>query len=300
MANHLEIIFTGILYLLGPNDAGNVKVIVPAIPAATAPHGHIIPSHTAYLKVLASNVKSGSFPPDIVVTRSGVAENIYFLGDIGGDEKRGQDVVSVSSSAKDVPAGLSICKEDPCADSNRLSYTKHIAQRRVVCPECPKLAAAYRTSKDSHVVSATMMLDRGYLAAGKPANKGDAWPEWEFRPAGHGGNEHHTAPKMTLSERVSVDMKSDGTFSFTLQGDETRAIHLTAGNVTVEIGNTPAEDLILPPHHRETVDHHFAMFYQMLDAPRPVHPPVPHRVIPDPKKKLTIRDNCPPFADDDL
>jgi hypothetical protein len=294
--NTLEIIFTGIVYLLGTADGngGRVVAVLPAVTAPVAPYGAIIPAHTAYIKVEKSYLVDPKPTPTFKYTTPAEPNKEYWVFALGIRPEPAGDAITIRPSNPQ-PDKLTICRIDPC-DHNRLRYDRLVAHREEICPKCGPIEEAFRDSPLAELVAARMVIEHGYLAAAKRA-VGD-WDTWLIKPA-HG----FPIPKkqQQLTEQVSLDLASDDPFSIVVTALDDAAnvrydIRLAA-TAKVEIGNTPAGDIVLPPHsHQEPIDHHFGLFYTMLQSPVPTYPPVP--ISPEPHDTLGPRDNCPPLADE--
>ena len=295
MSHTLEILFTGIVYLLGSEQAGRVQAILPAVPAPTAPFGVIVPEHTAYLKVKASSlVDADTVPARMRFKKGGKAKGeemiVYLLG-----KHATVDRISIKPTTA-TPEKLVICKKDECDVKKRLRYDEYVAHREEICPTCAGIDAAYTTSDLSSLVAARVQIDRGHLAAA--ANEHGEWSEWEFKPAQGAGE---ATRKQQLTEQVALDLKADSPFSIVIahkeDGQDIELELKLKSGASVEIGNMPLEQIALTEHaHHEAVDHHFGLFYTMLKRPVPASPPVPHR--PTPPRVLGPSDNCPPLADE--
>jgi hypothetical protein len=293
--NTLEIIFTGIVYLLGTADStgGTVQAILPAVVAPIAPYGEIIPEHVAYIKVKASDLSSPPAEPPTFKYKQFPANEEYFIYVLGTKPDSAGDAISITPSAF-LPDVLTICKADPCLN-NRLSYNNFVAHREEICPKCGPIDPSFMKSPISDLVAARMEIKHGYLAAAKRLDN-NSWPKWHIKPA-HGPALPIKAQQ--LSERVSLDVSANGPISIVvapLDNTSTPRYELKlVNNASIEIGNTPVADIVLPSRtHDEPVDHHFGLFYTMLQS-APANPPVPTKPA---HATLGPRDNCPPLADE--
>jgi len=292
--NTLEIIFTGIVYLLGTADStgGTVQAILPAVAAPISPYGEVIPEHTAYIQVKESELVNPKAAPTFKYKPFGKNED-YWVYVLGIRPESAGDAISIKPAVV-VPDLLTICKADPCPN-DRLRYDKVVAHREEICPKCGPIDEAFVKSPLVDVVAARMEIKHGYLAAAKRFGGGD-WPKWHIKPP-HGP----AVPikEQQLSERVTLDLSANDPFSIVVAALDDPAnvrfeIHL-ASKASVEIGNTPVADIVLPPRaHDEAVDHHFGLFYTMLQS-APANPPVPTKPA---HATLGPRDNCPPLADE--
>lgn len=297
--NTLEIIFTGIVYLLGtadPAGGGHVQAILPAVTAPVAPYGEVIPEHTAYIKVKESELVAPK-PTPTFKYKLGPSNDEYWVFALGILPQSAGDAITIKPAVVQ-PDKLTICKADPCLN-DRLRYDTVVAHREEICPKCGPIDDAFTKSPLAALVAARMDITHGYLAAAKRTGGGN-WHTWHIKPAKGPGI---PIKEQELTDKVSLDLTAATPFSIvvTALDDPNNVrydIRLTA-TAKVEIGNTPVTDIVLPPRpHGELVDHHFGLFYTMLQSVTPSNPPVPTWPPHMPHATLGPRDNCPPLADE--
>jgi hypothetical protein len=307
--NHLEVIFTGIVYLLGTADhtGGKVTAILPAISAPSAPFGQLIPGHVAYIKVRKGHVDPTSSPtPTFRYTEVANRKFEYLVFILG--RTASVDTITITPASDD-PAKLVICKARDCLN-NRLPYNEVVAHREVICPKCLPIEPTFVTTELSDLVAARMVIESGYLASAKPPGPPGPpereWTTWHIKPP-----KGVAVPitKQKLSEKVSLDLTATGAFKLVVTAlDATgKPIPIFSADLikdasqnddpSIEIGNMSlAEVLDIGMQHDEPVDHHFGLFYTMLQQPLPAAPPVPTK--PPHPATLGPTDNCPPMADE--
>jgi hypothetical protein len=311
----IQIIITGIVFLLGPGTSKRVTVIVPNAPLASAPFGHTIPDHYAYIKVRTGDVENfwtqiGIRRPDFVYKeRMDSPETALFHLD--GDQ------ISFNGPA---PSDLDICVKDVTNVANedcgtgfgdtfdgdkKRTYTA-IPDIADVCPTCGVINPLFTTSTGPALVAARMTIDRGKLAS----THLDAQGMWTFKPGVLArGDVQPPYHSQKLADQAVLQLDATNPVTITILplvgdlvpvgkkiGDKTVSLVLKAG-AQIEIGNMMPND-ILPmklQHDLEAVDAHFGLYYKMLQYPVPLDPPLPHR---DPAPILApggTRQNCEPL-----
>lgn len=299
----IEIIFTGIVYLLGTSSttSGSLDVIIPNVSMAASPAGHPISEHTAYLKIEKSHIvnfmESLAIRPPNFVYKTG--------GDLQGPTPReyavyvlqGQDISITATNMS--PNPLTICRQ--ACGTNRQSYD-YVAHRELICPTCGKLDPIFKMQTHELVAARVLNIGQGVLSAREPVG-GDTWI---FEPTimkyQNQGYKHQK-----VAQRVALDIHATEAFKVTITpwahppDPPAPALSLTlTQTATIEIGNMPLADVLyLPAHGIEAVDQHFGFFYSMLAQPVPRDPPVPHReMFPVLPPTGGPRQNCPPLADE--
>jgi hypothetical protein len=288
----IEVLFTGIVYLLG-SDSSTVNVVLPnASLSASAPFGHAISDHFAYIKIARKYIDDASYQtalgiraPDFLV-QSPIGEPfvVYVLD--------GEQIDLAAMNMTPLPT--KICSVPPCG-TDRVIYA-NVAHRELICPGCGKLDQVYLSSKEPTFVSGRMAITAGRLSAIKPDTA-----EWVFQPAVSRFS-NATYKHQAVAEKVALDVSADSAFTLALtrfDATTTIALLLQTG-ASVEIGNLPLADLVgLMLPCEESVDHHFGLYYAMLQRPVPHDPPIPHRVnLPTCPPTGGPRQNCPPLADE--
>jgi hypothetical protein len=328
--NQLEIIFTGIVYLLGtssPQAPGKVEVILPNFSSAAAPFGHVIPEHYAYLKVDIAQLDDYASleverPPDIVYKRDGTEWAVFLLDG---------ETISINTTGTEVPTPLELCRASCGSPFRMLSHATHaapgksaaatkmtlssysqVAHKDEICRDCAKPVLASDPvepllefddrflSKVSPLVAARLTLTTGKLSSLVMPT-----PLWKFLPtsARYSTGRYQTVNARPLADAAVLQSTSTGAYSLVLTKPQRTPVSITfTSDATAEIGNMPLDDVLglTTRVAAETVDHHFALYYLMFKAPRPVDPPVPHMEMSTwPVYKAGgPRHNCPPLADE--
>jgi len=288
--NAIEIVITGVVYLLGAGKTKPVDVIIPHVGAPTAPYGYVLPEHYAYVKVRTDDVTDFStatiprFPDFVYRKEQGTTE--FALYALHGD------TIAVTGTNL-LPYPLDICNKDVCTTTGY----DFIPHQNDVCPDCGALSNRYLMSKpEPGLVAARMMLDHGTLTS---ANL-DADGEWSFEPFRFKFDKvkYH---KQKIADQAVLKLDADGAVTLTVTPFDknplrTLTLDLKPG-AKVEIGNLMLDD-ILPtrhPHSPEAVDIHFALFYTMLSGSVPADPPIPHRSPFPAANPGGPRSNCVPL-----
>lgn len=301
-----EIVFTGIVYLLGPTKTdANLKVIIPAVTEPSAPFGEVIPHHYAYVKVKKSDVATFTTPlrsPDFVYRASMLPEDTTTNPEFVVFGLKG-DTLSLNGADQ---APLTPChKASDCPGKDLYDQIPH---RKAVCPDCSGLDQVFLTSNDPRLVSARMIIDRGTLSA----THIDPGSEWSFEPMRvkvnlanypHFFIDDQAVVALTTSSKISLVITP---FSGTFAGQPVATLVLKDG-ARVEIGNLMPDDVLpnMIHHGHDSVDPHFGLYYTMLTRPfnttdhgSASDPRVPHRRIFFDEHIGGPQQNCVPFADE--
>jgi hypothetical protein len=288
--NAIEIVLTGVVYLLGQGKGRPVQVVIPHVDAPAAPYGYVLPEHYAYVKVRTADVDNFStatnprFPDFVYRAEQGTTE--FALYALHGD------TIAVNGTNL-LPDPLDICNKDVCP---KTGYDL-IPHQNDVCPDCGPLSNRYLLARpEPGLVAARMTLDRGTLTSANLDEKS----EWSFEPFRFKfeGVKYH---KQFIADQAVLKLNADGAVRLTVtpfDNNPLRTLTLDLKpDAKVEIGNLMLDD-ILPtrnPHAAEAVDIHFALFYPMLNGSVPADPPIPHRVTFPPAKPGGPRANCVPL-----
>jgi hypothetical protein len=313
--NAIEIVLTGVVYLLGPGASPRVEVIIPNAAEPSAPFGAVIPDHYAYLKVRTEDVDElvkNSTPrfPDFVYLQHGDDDNseiaIYAL--------HGDQIAITGKTADSLqPNPLEVCDEELCGRKmaimeenepfEKVGYYRHIPSIDDICHDlCGPLNDFYRTSKNADLVAARMTINRGVISA---ANLDHSISR--FEPAKHKvSNPQHPYHEKELADQAVVQVESDDPVTLTVTPFNevnppvnTLTLTLKPG-AHIEIGNMMPNDVLpMEAHHpREVVDFHFGLFYKMLLPPVPLDPLIPHRLKLPEQHPGGPRQNCVPIRQD--
>ena len=309
----IQIIITGIVFLLGPGTSQKVTVIIPNAPLASAPFGHAIADHYAYIKVRTGDV-TGFWDqisvrrPDFVYKERMDSPEVA-LFHLDGDEISfsGPPASPLDVCVKDIH---NVTNED-CGtgfgdtfDGDKKRTYTAIPDIADVCPTCGSLNSIFTTSTNPALVAARMTIDRGKLASTHLDTDGT----WTFKPGtlARGDVTYHS---QKLADQAVLQLDATNPVTIIIKplvgdpispgkkiGDHTVSLILNAG-AQIEIGNMMPND-ILPmklQHDMEAVDAHFGLYYKMFQYPVPLDPPLPHRdPAPIPKPGGT-RQNCEPL-----
>jgi hypothetical protein len=299
--NVIEIVITGIVYLLGPSgNPATATAILPNFGVPSAPFGHVVADHYPYVRVRTGDVdqfwtKTAARMPDFVYRKKeGAIE--YALYHLAGDE--------VKFTGQNLPP-LDVCDaNEKCGDklngTEKVRYSS-IPGRADVCPQCGKLQPEYKTSKDPELVAGRVLIDHGHLAAGN-LKRGVVWT---FAPLVHrdkdmqAQNRYH---RQETADQAVIALNTEQPVTLTLTPFMAHADHQPLSLVLkpgaeVEIGNMMPND-ILPmkmQHDPESVDPHFSLYYTMLSGPVPHDPPLPERTPYPVKDEGGARQNCVPL-----
>jgi hypothetical protein len=314
--NPVEIVFTGIVYLLGPSKTdASLQAIIPAFAEPSAPFGQVIPGHYAYVRVAKSYVDEAKSvmplrAPDFVYRElRGPAEDKdnpeYWVFGLTGDNL-------TLEGADDTPP-LKVCHQE--ADCEMV-YDR-VPHRKFVCPDCTGLDPVFLEPKASRIVAGRMTIDRGKLSA---ANSKDDQTEWSFEPMRMkttppgkpdpktlmGGYPHGQIADLAI---VAVTPTAGNVVLriTPFSGNRTAKLTLKEG-ARIEIGNLMPDDVLphMIHHGHEAVDPHFGLYYTMLVRPfftdadkgSITDPPVPHKGDYPPPHPGGPQMNCVPFADE--
>jgi hypothetical protein len=300
--NAIEIVITGVVYLLGPSATGKpVDVIIPNVSAPAAPFGNVLAEHYAYVKLRKKDIQSCTAPcsrhPDLSYTGS-VSSTEFVVYGLHGDQITLKD-------GDLTPDPLEICTANcprklselqPGETDQLLAYT-NIPAHADVCKTCGALRDEYLTSNNPDLIAARLTLDKGKLSAGHP----DSGSEWLFQPSRFkfaNVTYHH----QMVADQAVLSAASTGPVTLTvkrLEGD-VDGIHTLVlvldKDAQIEVGNLMPSDLLGMGHHApEAVDVHFGSFYRMMSDPVPSDPPIPHRKVFPEADPGGPRANCIPL-----
>jgi hypothetical protein len=290
--NVIEVVLTGIIYLLGPGNDKTIRAIVPNAGMPSAPYGQIITDHYPYVKVRTADVEgkfweatSGRMPDFVFTKEPGAPEYaIYFLN---GD--------TITIVGQDLgPKPLAVCLAADCGKklngAPKSSY-QNVPSIREACPTCGALNPAYLNASDHSLVAAVIELDAGTMSA---ANV-DTMTKWTFEPLVH--KKGKPVKKDLLADQAVLKIDSAKTVRLRFTDHKGNVFELPLiDEAEVEIGNQMPND-VLPmklQHDPEAVDPHFGLYYRMLTTPVPHDPPLPHRTVPANSDDAGFRQNCIP------
>jgi len=298
----VTVFFTGIVYLAGRQNA--IEVIVPRFQDEIVARHVAVPEHVPFLKVAMEDIpnfasETANRPPDFVLkARGDDIAYAYFV--LRNETLKLNGIDANKNPLKVVQQTMPDCCGGQDTDASRRVRQPFglVAARQKVCSTCGPLRVDYTV--DGPHVAARMSFAVGRFAAAFLPD--DVWTFKAMRMEFQGDSQFNSK----IAEAVAADFVIPGNvLVITLSGSQSQQVKplkLTFGNnrkVNVWIGNMPATDILVtsPEREDETEDHHFLLYYTMLQPPIPDDPPIPHRA-PHPRRSgAIVGSNCPPFAD---
>jgi hypothetical protein len=287
MASTVTIILTGVVYLAAvpqPTPTKLRALMVKSDNDRVSTQGGAIPRHVAFVKIPSDKVASGA--SDLIFD-AGVANSLFVLN---GEKIEVSNTSTPSLAFPALPEP--VLPIDPNA---KTAFDKAIIKADVFCPTCPTVDFDRPNLK--HVGG---MLD---LTAGTVVAKAlSPCTMWNF--AAETGYPAHT--QKFFGRQVAVELKAeDGkqiTFTLTRTNrdgnPEQRTIVLKPDiTADVMIGSATMEDIIGVGggHSADRVDHHFELFYYLLERSNRFGHPLP---VADPTCGATFHRlngvDCPP------
>jgi hypothetical protein len=288
------IVLTGIVYLAAlprPTPTVLKGEVVQSANDRISTRGGAIPRHLAFIKVAKGDilVEDPNRKPDMDLVINGNANAeayVYLL------HNETVAISGFSNATLDFPTpGVS--------DTGKFQDT--VTKVEDFCPTCRLQASADFDSPDLHQVGANFAFDKGRVYARTMSRCSqtpyDAVP-WKFDPEfGYPGFEQVQLPREVVVEYdVSGNLMltttalpgGTGARPFTLKF-KNRKLEITVGSATIE-------DItgVSPPHSFDRTDHHFELYYYLLEKSNAAkHPlPVADTACPDFHRAGGV--DCPP------
>ena len=293
----LNITITGICAFI--ETLGRVRLMMPRVHASVV-HGRTMPEHVAYLKFPRTaqclpiatdgtpipidnpnNLIPRRTPNFAVTTKSTYPSESYVLL-LDGEE---------------------IALEPVTATNEALSvdFRDVISMARVV-GDGSMDATIIASDFDPRSARVACRLDLTAGAVKRGAPKGGSDHMLEFRP-------HSDLPvyRGRFSQSVlwalakGMYILKSRRFGSAAAFEKDWQFDASAGDLNIEIGVIPYEDLVNPEAKRvrdrefDAIDHHFHVFYDFLSTPAKSHP-LPHRVSAVPNDDRPSGVNCPPVV----
>lgn len=293
MATTITIFFTGLCYL--SNQGAAVNVVFPNASVSRVAETReadgtqmIIPSHRVYLRYRLDQVSGGNTTPNVKFTRKDLnGQDVLYAAYLLSGEL--VDVkMSPDGSQPLAFASTSVTPSSPPTKKDRLPFSMVVNIRSDVTKNAgkPKPNVLNPLPADVAVVAGRLDIKLGNLAASF-VNSSQVW---RFKP-----DADNPTRDFILPQAVAWDVKTttdEVTFAFTPIAPNMPPAHsLTLKEngkpLDIEFGNAPIDDLVTS-NPRQSPDHHFEVYYSLLDA-RPAYLVVPHIRVLSPEGG-----NCPP------
>jgi hypothetical protein len=302
LAAAVSIIFTGLTILDVRNVAQKkVDVLVLQRPVA-APSDYydnaVIPKHVAFVRFDCGDVIDGDCAstdptrrnPDFIFTRqksdaSGVQKSVTY-GVIVLDR---DDVDFDLGSQTATPIQATLISKSGKAEVPSLS---------ALCRRCGPMLG-----REMPAVGGIVHVTTGSLTVPDAADDGAEWCVRDDLRV-HSAKCRKTLPQEVLLDVGVAHPKITLTFS-DMDNADVRSLPLDkkgVGSIEIMIGSVPLDDLLNLGNIHERSDHHFEIYYDMMNGKVPAHPPIPHLVRPaahahvasNIEPLFVMGGNCPP------